>query len=350
MKYLFSFLVAFSLLGFSNVAFAQETREVRGLIVNAVEETTNGTPAQLFEVRSEDGASYVVNAAEGYTDLDSLHLEEGDQVYLQIVEGIDGEQTAYISDVVRTPFLLIVFFIFAGLTLVVGWLRGLLALLGLAITIGILFLFILPQILAGADPVTVTVIGAAGILLVNMHLAHGFNKQTFMALLSTFCGLTLVVVLSHAFVALTRLTGLGSEEAALLSFEAAQIVSYKGLFLAGIILGAVGVLDDVAIAQSETVAELREVNPKISKKKVFAAALRIGRHHIASTVNTLVLAYAGVAMPLFLLFLNAEGIDIARFLNEPIIAEEIVRTLAGTAALVLTVPIATWFATLAPKR
>ncbi len=351
MKRLFIFLIICSAICTGGVAYAQETSEVKATIVNLVEEQIeNGNVKAIIEVRTESGDSYIIDSSEAYVDLGPFELKEGDRVILQIIKDADGAETAFISDVVRAPMLLLVFLIFAGLTLLVGWLRGLLALLGLAVTVGVIFLFILPQILAGNDPVIITVIGAAIILLVNMHLAHGFNRQTLMAFVSTLFGLLLVVVFAHLFVALARLSGLGSEEAALLSFTATEIVSFKGLLLAGIILGAVGVLDDIAIAQSEAVAELRLANPDLTTKDLFTSAMRIGRHHIASTVNTLVLAYAGVAMPLFLLFLVVSDVDMWRFLNEPIVAEEIVRTLAGTAALVLTVPIATWFATVAPKR
>lgn len=118
-----------------------------------------------------------------------------------------------------------------------------------------------------------------------------------------------------------------------------------GLLLAGIILGAVGVLDDIAITQTETVAELHEANPKLSSSELFKRGMQVGRHHIASVVNTLVLTYAGVALPIFLLFALREDMGFMRLLNEEMIAEELVRTLAGTAALILLVPISTWFAT-----
>ncbi len=351
MKRVLLFLILISGMLSFGVASAQETVEVQATILNLIEETVEGGESKtIIEARTDGGDSYVIDSSDAYTDLEPYALKEGDLVMLQVVMDADGNETAYISDVVRTPMLLIILLIFVGVTLLVGWLRGLLAMIGLAVTIAVLFLFILPQILAGGDPVIITVIGAAMILIVNMHLAHGFNKQTLMALLATLIGLALVVAFAHLFVELARLTGLGSEEAALLSFTTVEIVSFKGLLLAGIILGAVGVLDDIAIAQSETVAELREANPELDDKELFRRAMRIGRHHIASTVNTLVLAYAGVAMPLFLLFLVTNEIELARFLNEPIIAEEIVRTLAGTTALVLTVPIATWFATIAPRR
>ena len=120
--------------------------------------------------------------------------------------------------------------------------------------------------------------------------------------------------------------------------------------LGGIILGAVGVLDDIAITQQETVFEIGSADPSLDKKELFKRAMNVGRHHIASVINTLVLAYVGVALPLFLIFMMNDTISITRFLNEEFVAEEIIRTLAGTSALILTVPIATWFAILIRKR
>ncbi|MFC1787959.1 YibE/F family protein, partial [Patescibacteria group bacterium] len=214
----------------------------------------------------------------------------------------------------------------------------------------VLFGFVFPQILNGLDPVLATVIGSIVILLVNMHLSHGINKKTFVAFLSTFVGLILVYVFAKFFVALTQLSGQASDEAALLFQTTDQIALPAGLLLATIILGATGVLDDITITQSETVGELIDTNPAMDRKEIYQRAMRIGRHHIASVVNTLVLAYAGVAMPLFLLFMLREDIGILRFINEEVVAEEIVRTIAGTLALVLLVPLSTWFAVMAQKK
>jgi len=194
--FLFVFVVAAILTG--GIARAQETTEAKATIVNLFEEVTDlGEKTTIIEVRTNAGDEYVVNSSEAYLDLDPLSLHEGDRVLVQVIKGPDGLETAYISDVVRTPMLLLILLVFFGITLLVGWLRGLLALFGLVVTIGALFLFILPQIFAGHDPVAITVIGGAFILGLNMHLVHGFHRKTFFAFLSTVCGLFLVIVFLH---------------------------------------------------------------------------------------------------------------------------------------------------------
>jgi uncharacterized membrane protein len=181
-----------------------------------------------------------------------------------------------------------------------------------------------------------------------MHLSHGVNRHTFFAFLSTLGGLGLVLLFTQSFLWLARLSGLASEEGTLLFWELDPVQAPVGILAAGIILGSVGVLDDIAITQSETVRELLLANGHATRRDLFKQAMRIGRHHIASTVNTLILVYAGAALPVFLLFMNQFG-GYHEFLQNELVAEELVRTLAGTSALVLLVPISTWFATINHK-
>ena len=304
----------------------------------------------LFIAKDSTGRSYRVDGSEGYTAERGYDLVVNKKVLLQIVTNNDGTETAFLIDVVRFPNLIWIFLLFAAVAIIVGYMRGLMALVGLAFTIIVLFAFVFPQILAGSNPVNTIVIASLFILAVNMHLTHGFSKQIFSAFMSTVVGLGLVVFFAKLFTVIANLSGLASEEATLLYLESGQTIDPTGLLLAGIILGAVGVLDDITITQTETVAELHKTDESLGSKKLFKKAMRVGRHHIASVVNTLVLAYAGVALPLFLIFLATQDMDWWRLLNEEPVAEEIVRTLAGTIALVLLVPISTWFAVMTVKR
>lgn len=329
------------------------SEEVKARVVE-IESTSieNGIRQIIFTAEDESGEQYHIDTSKSLTEGLRYHIAVGDTVYLAVFRNTTTREVedAYLADVRRTPALLIIAILFAILTIAVGLVRGFSALIGLAVTFGVLFLFIFPQILAGHDAVLVTVIGSIVILAVNMHLSHGFNRGTMLAFGSTVIGLMLTYVFAKIFVGAADLSGLASEESILLYFHQGEVIVPAGILLAGIILGAVGVLDDIAITQSETVAELREANPRLSRRELFIAAMRVGRHHIASTVNTLVLAYVGVAMPLILLFLVTPEITTSRFMNAEPVAEEIVRTLAGTMALVLTVPIATLFATIQKKR
>lgn len=308
----------------------------------------DGRSQIVFEVEHR-GEIVRIDTGQSFTEGLRYRVEEGQMVYIQLIYKDGSVDAAFLVDVVRTHTLLFLFLLFCVLVTAVGYWRGLQAVAGLALTLGVLFGFIIPQILTGAPPVVITVLGSMVILAINMHLSHGFSKQTFVAFLSTLLGLLLSVGFGAFFVWIANLSGLSSEETTLLYFQSGTVLVPTGILLAGIILGAVGVLDDIAITQSETVAELLDANAKLTRKELYMRAMRVGRHHIASTVNTLVLAYAGVALPLFLLFTMIKDISPLRFINEELVAEEIVRTLAGTSALILTVPIATFLATLVQK-
>ncbi|MDA1038204.1 MAG: YibE/F family protein [bacterium] len=331
--------------------FAQSSDEVRAVITQVVEQSDEGgLRYALFEAVDSDGVLYRIDTREGYLEELRYNLNEGQKILLQVIDEADGSTTVFFMDVVRTNALIWITLFFALVAVIVGRLRGVFALVGLAVTLLVLFALILPRILSGADPVVTTVLGSLVILAVNMHLSHGLSRRTFMAFLSTVVGLILVVVFAKLFVGFAHLSGLASEEAALLYLKSTNLSIPSGLLLAGIILGAVGVLYYIAITQSETVSELIEADSRLSAKELYKRAMRVGRHHIASVVNTLVLAYAGVALPLFLLFLATGSIETWRFLNEEVVAEEIIRTIAGTVGLIFLVPISTWFAVLSQKK
>ena len=321
------------------------TRQEQAVITKITDKQTTqeGTDHYQLEVQTDYGETFTLDTNTSHPYGVSFDLNEGQEVYLQILEDPAGNQV-YLEDVVRTDALLGLVVLFAIITVIIGRSRGLRSLIGLAVTIAILFAVVFPQILSGADPVVTTALGSMVILAVNMHLAHGLNKRTALAVASTTVGLGLVVLFAVVFTNITALSGLASEENILLFWDLEAIRLPVGILMAGIILGAVGVLDDIAITQSEIVDELKQANPSMPRKELFKAAMRIGRHHIASTVNTLVLVYAGAALPLLLLYMGTQE-GWGNFFNNEIVAQEIVRTLAGTCALVLLVPISTYLAT-----
>lgn len=329
--------------GFAMPAFAQVQQETISYEVTAtVESLGTGEGGQtIYFAADEEGNTYTVDPLINTPEGLQYDVHKGDRIILQIVPNADGTTTAYYSDIIRTKGLWLVFAIFAAVILVVGMRRGLYALIGFGVTLAILFAFVFPRILGGAEPVLTVVLASVVILGVNLLIAHGPTRNTAIAFLSTSCGVVLAYLFSALFVSLARLSGLGDEQAVFLYWDIGGLHAPAGLLLAGIILGAVGVLDDVAITQCETVAELKAVSPGLGRKELFVRAMRIGRHHVASTVNTLVLAYAGASLPLFLIFLSSDDISWSRFVNTEVVAQEIVRTLAGTTALVLVVPLAT---------
>jgi uncharacterized membrane protein len=312
------------------------------LSIESVEEVEGDFAHYTLKVRSEYGVEYLVDTLDSHQLGVGYALNVGDEVMLAVIDEEDGPHP-YLADVHREHGLLWAFLVFVVVTLVVGLLRGILSLLGLLFTTVVLLFGVFPMIINGSDPLIVTLVASALILMVNMHLSHGLKKGTFLAFLSTLGGLGFVYIFTELFLYIGRLSGVASDEGALLFWELDPVQAPVGILAAGIILGAVGVLDDVAMTQAELVEEISETQPELTRRELYSRAMRIGRHHVASTVNTLVLVYAGAALPVFLLFMQ-QSAEISVFFNNELVAEEIMRILAGTCALVLTVPLSTWFA------
>jgi len=234
--------------------------------------------------------------------------------------------------------MLILATIFAGLVIIQGRLRGLSALAGLVASIGVIIVFVLPALVGGSPPVLVAVCAASLIAYLALYLAHGFSPLTTVALLGTLASLLLVTAISWTFTRLTMLSGASEETLYIRAFGGD--LDFTGLLLAGMILGALGALDDMTVTQSSAVAELHAANPELGPRELYRRAIRIGRDHVASTVNTLALAYAGASLPLLLLFLSSER-TVGRILTSEVVATEIVRTLVGSIGLVASVPLTT---------
>nr|WP_042415807.1 YibE/F family protein [Streptacidiphilus anmyonensis] len=238
--------------------------------------------------------------------------------------------------------------VFALAVVLVGRLRGLAALVALAISFLVLSFFVLPAILGGEPPLAVAVVGGGLIMLLALYLCHGFSARTSVAVLGTMASLALIGALGQTFIGLARLTGNTSDETAFVHslFPGIQL---PGLLLAGVIIGSLGVLNDVTVTQSSSVWELHAANPSLGARALYRAAIRIGRDHIASTVNTLVMAYAGAALPLMLLFsLSHRGAW--QVATSEIVAEEVVRTLVGSIGLIASVPLTTALAAFVASR
>jgi uncharacterized membrane protein len=264
----------------------------------------------------------------------------GDRVVLDYQPAADPEFRYAYADRQRRPLLLYVALAFAMVVILLGRMRGFAALIGLVATVFVLLQFVIPSILDGRSPVLIAVVGAAVIAYVALYSAHGFNRMTTVALLGTLAALGVTVLLSWFAVEAAAFTGLISDEAFILTVAG---IDPAGLILAGIVLGAIGAIDDVTVTQASAVWELNRVRPDLGRVTLFRHGLKVGRDHVASTVNTLLLAYAGAAMPLLIFFVLAEQ-SIGTVLNSEIVAVEAVRTLVGSIGLVASVPLTTWMA------
>jgi uncharacterized membrane protein len=251
-----------------------------------------------------------------------------------------GSPASYsLYDVQRGLPLVAMAVLFALVTIAVARRRGLFALLGLGFAAVVVVEFILPALVQGQSPLWVGLTGSAAIMFVVLYLAHGFSLRTTTALLGTFAGLALTALIGALAVGATYLTGITSDDNSLLAQMAGQI-DPRGLLTCGIILAGLGVLNDVTITQASAVWELREAAPGMAPRRLYGTAMRIGRDHIASTIYTIVFAYAGVALPV-LLIIDLYGQPLGTVLTSPDIAEELVRTMASAIALVLAVPLTT---------
>jgi uncharacterized membrane protein len=272
-------------------------------------------------------------------DVVAAGVSEGDELVLTRDAGAEGGASYGFYDYERSTPIVVLAIAFAVVVGAVARLRGLAALLGLAFAFAILLQFVLPGLLSDHSPTLVSLVGSAAIMFVVLYLAHGFSARTTTALLGTLFGLTLVAVMGSLAVSAARLTGLTSEETVQLhGFD--PTLDFSGLVLAGIVVAGLGVLNDVTITQASAVWQLREVSPEMTWRELYRRGMAVGRDHIASTVYTIVFAYAGAALPLLLLF-EVYAQPIWTIVTSSALAEEVIRTLVGAIALVLAVPVTT---------
>jgi uncharacterized membrane protein len=304
-------------------------------------------PCGTVQVRLTSGPQ---SGTEVTTDIPAgpgaIEVTPGDDVVLLELQDVEGGAgTTYsIMDFQRGSALWWVGLAFALAVIAFGRWRGLTALAGLVLTFAILLLFIVPAILDGRSPVLVAIVGAAAIMLTVLYLTHGFTLTTTVAVVGTLVSLSLTAALSALATTFTHLSGIADETSSYLNITQGD-VNMHGLLLAGIVIGSLGVLDDVTVTQSATVAELAGANPTYGFRHLYRSATRIGRAHIASVINTIVLAYAGASLPLMLLFATG-GTPVAELLTSELVAQELVRSAVGTIGLICAVPVTTALAAL----
>jgi uncharacterized membrane protein len=269
-------------------------------------------------------------------------LQNGDEIVVNYESSAQPGHEYQFADRERRPVLWVAAIVFAIAVVALGRLRGFAALAGLVASMVVILTFLLPAILEGSSPVLVAVVAASAIAYLALYLAHGPNTLTTVALIGTLAALALTAGLSWLFTELAEFSGRGSEEAIVVNLISGS-VDLGGLVLAGIVIGALGALDDMTVTQASAVAELRAADPSMSRSALLSSGLRIGRDHVASTVNTLALAYVGAALPVMLLF-ELSGLSLGAVANSEVVAIEIVRTLVGSIGLVAAVPITTWLA------
>jgi len=359
-------LIAFSSMIFSPPAPAEtnqetqseevsETLEGRVIEVISKDQRTVGgqeQPVQRVRVEITKGShkGQTVEIEHGSMTLmtESRRVNVGDRVLVEHSRGPAGEYF-YISDFIRLPALLALSLVFAIATVIVGRQVGLRSLISMGLSVLVIALFILPRLSNGQSPPLVCTIGSLLLITPSLYLIYGWNYKTHSALLGLAIGLLLTNLLAMLFVRWGHLTGFSSDDAAFLVVSAQTRIDMRGLALGGIIIGTVGVLDDVTVGQASTTFELKEANPALNWRQLFRHGMAVGRDHIASMVNTLMLAYFGASLPLFLL-LTASNAPLVQALNREFLAQEIIRTLVGSLGLILAVPTTSLIASLVAQK
>ena len=316
---------------------------LRGTIVELLPTTTDATtPDVRLQITSGPRAGETVDGflqgPSGSQDLPRYNV--GDEVVINASKEPDGEVIT-VGDLYRIPVLAILLGIFAVAVTVVGGWRGVRSLIALALTLVVIIKIVVPLILAGRDPVWVAILAATGVTIATFLLTEGFRTPTLAAAVGTFASLALVAGLALMFDQLARFTQFrGSEDATYLQAVGLPNIDIGGLLLAGIIFGALGILDDVTLTQAATVSELNEASPSLSRVVLATRAMNVGRSHIAATVNTLFLAYVGASLPLIVLFAAGRQDPLLTASTE-VVAVEVVRAVVGSIGIVLAVPLTT---------
>lgn len=331
------------------ILFAQTLQsEVKGTwraevieILSIKQETVRGTGVlseiQTIRARILSGSE---SGREVILENDYLLLNVGDKFFLNYLKTVNGEEIFQVGEPDRRGVLVFFIFLFAVAVVWLGRWQGVRSLLALVASLAIIVWFLLPNLLAGYSPVLLSALSAGMILTAAIYLTHGFNQEATVALTSTIGAVVATSILAYVAVWMLQLSGFASDEAVYLNINTAGTLDFSGLLLGAIIIGMLGVLDDIAITQASVVSELKAVGESLSKKEIYSRAMRVGREHVGALVNTLVLAYTGAALPLLLLFsISLEAPSM--ILNREVFATEIIRTIVGSIGLILTVPLST---------
>jgi uncharacterized membrane protein len=310
---------------------------------NAAQQQTKGT-CHKATIRIDTGHDTGRTFTEIVQPDQARQLHQDEKVVVAYEPSAPKDLQYSVTDANRRVPMALLAGVFALAVVVVGRLRGIMALIALAISFLVLNFFILPAVLQGANPLLVAVVGSSAIMLIALYLCHGLSARTSVAVLGTLASLALIGILGSQFIDWAALTGNTDDQTGLIHGLYPKL-DMSGLLLAGVIIGSLGVLDDVTVTQTSAVWELHDANPTLGRRALYRAGIRIGRDHIASVVNTLVLAYAGAALPLLLLFSIAQS-GITTVANSELVAEEIIRTLVGSIGLVASVPLTTALAAL----
>ncbi len=273
-------------------------------------------------------------------------LRPGQRIFVNRVETFNGDEYIILMDVDRRIELFLLAALAIGLVIFFAGMQGVRAIASLFLSIGAIVFLLVPALLKGYNPALISLLIAGLILALALFFTHGIKPRTTIAFLGTWGAVIVTCGIAYISVKTMQLTGMSSDAATFLNFATHGSLDFSGLLLGSIIIGILGVLDDVAITQASVVQELKAANKHLNARELYTRALRVGHDHIGSLVNTLALAYVGVSLPLVLFYSRADT-DLMLTINQEIIAAELVRIMIGSIGLVLAVPfttaIASWY-------
>lgn len=273
-------------------------------------------------------------------EVEVAKLEAGDKIFVNRIVTIGGEEYVTYADYERRPTLVFVFLAFIIMLLVFSGWQGVRALVSLGGSVAAILFLLVPALLAGYNPVLVSVVIAGAILALVLFGTHGINPRSTIAFVGTFGSVIITGLIALISVKTMHLSGFSSDASVYLNFATNGTLDLSGLLLGSIIIGILGVLDDVSITQASVVQELKAANPLFRFKDLYQRAIKVGRDHIGSLVNTLALAYVGVSLPLILLYAKTDS-PIWQTMNQEVVAAELIRIIVGSIGLILAVPATT---------
>ena len=309
--------------------------EVREILGTDTEQLFQTIKAEVLDGPKEGEVITIEN--------DYLQLDEGDKFYFNYNVYIDGSESYGVINIDRRTELFILIGLFVLAIVVFGGWQGVRSLTALAGSFFAIFYILMPGILNGTNPLLISVLVASGILFAAIFFTHGFNRESVVAYSGTMIAVFLTSLFAIYAVNITNLSGFASEASTYVNLNTRGVLDFTSLLLGAMIIGVLGVLDDIAVTQAAVVTELYGSNRSMSRVEAYRRAIRVGREHVGALVNTLVLAYAGASLPLLLHFyMSTQSLSMAA--NTELLATEIVRTIVGSVGLILAVPIVTLLA------
>lgn len=331
------------------IATALEDKIVKAEVIEMIQSHSVESNLQIAKLKILEGEyqNAIINVESLYIDYSqySFDLQKGSQVFLKVNKDDNGNINAYIVNICRQDYLKKLGILFLLAVILFGRLKGMLSVTSLGVSGIIILKFMIPYIKSGYNPIFIAIITSIAIILISFVLISGFTRKSMVAILGTVGGTIIAGLLAQVFTNLCAITGLADEEVNYLITQLGMEIDYRGLYLSGVLIGSIGVVMDVAMTITSVIFELKKQCYNVGFAKLISSGLEVGKDVMATMVNTLILAYVGGAMPLFLV-IESSNIGFHQTISMEIISMEIIRSLCGSIGLILTIPLTSLIASI----